>query len=231
MSLRAVTSRDLRFLGRRGRVRGLPGLPRGSGALSPALLPPQSPPKKPPAPDGSRFSSITTDPLHMSEGADVVQPGGSPSGDRQAGEGQGQPAARRGGRRGSAPGSRTGLGTPGRMRREQGWGVPQGPSPSATAGVPPGRGRKRRRGRGGGAGAALSRCGPGTGIASVPAATGPGGRPPPRSALPGERCARYSLKTLFFSRVPLILPLGWTCRWYLVAQKSFLRLGAPPRCS
>lgn len=113
----------------------------------------------------------------------MVQPGGSPSGDGQAGEGRGQPAARRGGRWGSAPGSRTGLGTSDRMRREQGWGVPRGPSPSAAAGVPPGRRRRRRRGRGGGAGAALSRCGPGTGIASGPAAIGPGGRPPPRSVL------------------------------------------------
>lgn len=48
LSLRAVTSRDLRFLGRRGRVRGLPGLHQGNGARSPALLPPQSPPKKAP---------------------------------------------------------------------------------------------------------------------------------------------------------------------------------------
>lgn len=46
----------------------------------------------------------------------------------------------------------------------------------------------------------------------------PSPRSPARGERAGERCARYLLKTLFFSKVPLILPPGWICRWYLVAQ-------------
>lgn len=41
----------------------------------------------------------------------------------------------------------------------------------------------------------------------------------------------YSLNGLFSSRDPSILPSAWICRWYLVAQYSFLLRGAPPRCS